>query len=105
MRTAGFQTNVSHLGDETVIALSGELDVASSPALNEELTGLIDGGATDLVIDLHGLAFIDSTGLSALLLANKKLEGKGKLVLRQPVDLVRQVLEVTGLTSALRIES
>jgi anti-anti-sigma factor len=105
MRTAGFQTNVSHLGAETVIALSGELDVASSPALNEELSGLIDSGATDLVIDLHKLAFIDSTGLSALLLANKKLEGKGKLVLRQPVDLVRQVLEVTGLTSALRIES
>jgi anti-sigma B factor antagonist len=104
MQVDGFQTNVSHVGDETVVALSGELDVASSGALNEELTGLIDAGATDLVIDLHELAFIDSTGLSAILLANKKLQGRGSLILRQPAALVRQVFEVTGLTAALQIE-
>jgi anti-sigma B factor antagonist len=104
MQVDGFQTNVSHVGDETVVALCGELDIASSSALNEELTELIESGATDLVIDLQDLAFIDSTGLSAILLANKKLQGKGKLVLRQPAALVRQVFEVTGLTGALRIE-
>lgn len=104
MQVDGFQTNVSQIGDETVMALSGELDVASSGALNEELTELIDSGTTDLVIDLQDLAFIDSTGLSAILLANKKLQGRGSLILRQPVALVRQVFEVTGLTGSLHIE-
>lgn len=104
MRAQDFKTDVSSLGSETVVALSGELDVASSQGLSEELTNLIDGGTTDLVIDLTALHFIDSTGLSAILQANKKLDGKGQLVLREPTPLVRQVLEVTGLMGALRIE-
>jgi anti-sigma B factor antagonist len=104
MRAQEFQTNVSSLGTETVVALCGELDVASSQGFTEELIGLIDGGTTELVIDLTQLAFIDSTGLSAILQANRKLDGKGQLVLREPTPLVRQVLEVTGLTGALRIE-
>jgi anti-sigma B factor antagonist len=104
MEAQGFVTNVSRLGNETVVALCGELDCANSTALNAQLSGLIDSGATDLVIDLQQLAFIDSTGLSAILLANKRLEGKGKLVLRQPAALVRQIFEVTGLNGALIIE-
>ncbi len=104
MRAQDFQTNVSSLGTETVVALSGELDVASSQSFTEELIRLIDGGTTELVIDLTRLEFIDSTGLSAILQANRKLDGKGQLVLREPTPLVRQVLEVTGLTGALRIE-
>ena len=73
-------------------------------SFTEELIRLIDGGTTELVIDLTRLEFIDSTGLSAILQANRKLDGKGQLVLREPTPLVRQVLEVTGLTGALRIE-
>ncbi|MGO9343067.1 MAG: STAS domain-containing protein [Acidimicrobiales bacterium] len=104
MRAQEFQTIVSSLGTEAVVALSGELDVASSQGFTEELIGLIEGGTTELVIDLTRLDFIDSTGLSAILQANRKLDGKGQLVLREPSPLVRQVLEVTGLTGALRIE-
>jgi anti-sigma B factor antagonist len=103
MRTQEFHTDVSSLGTETVVALSGELDVASSQGFTEQLISLIEGGTTELVIDLAQLAFIDSTGLSAILQANRKLGGKGQLVLREPTPLVRQVLEVTGLTAALRI--
>jgi anti-sigma B factor antagonist len=104
MAAQEFVTTVSQAGDATVVALSGELDVASSPALSEELIQLIARGSTDLVIDLGSLDFIDSTGLSAILKVNKSLEGKGQLVLREPTPMVRQVLEITGLTGALRIE-
>jgi len=99
-----FLTTVSQAGGATVVALSGELDVASSEGLSEELIQLIAQGSTDLVIDMCRLDFIDSTGLSAILKVNKSLEGKGKLVLRDPTAMVRQVLEITGLTGALRIE-
>jgi hypothetical protein len=36
--------------------------------------------------------------------ANKKLEGRGRIVLREPTAMVRQVLEITGLTGALSVE-
>jgi anti-sigma B factor antagonist len=98
-----FQRNVSKVNGATVVALCGELDVASSQELSDELAELIENGTTDLVIDLAQLAFIDSTGLSAILRANRSLE-RGHLVLREPSPLVRQVLEITGLTGALRIE-
>jgi anti-sigma B factor antagonist len=98
-----FRTNVSQTGDATVVTLCGELDVASSPGLSDELAGIIEAGTTDLVIDLAKLAFIDSTGLSAILRATSKLE-KGHLVLREPNPMVRQVLEITGLTRTVRIE-
>ncbi len=103
MGACEFQSNVSHMGGATVVALRGELDVASSQGLSDELVGLIEAGATDLVIDLAELAFIDSTGLSAILRANRKLE-RGHLLLREPSPMVRQVLEITGLTGSLRIE-
>jgi anti-sigma B factor antagonist len=105
MALQDFRTKVSYTGGGTVVELSGELDVSTSRELSEELIGLIDAGNTDLVIDLAHLAFIDSTGLSAILQANKKLDGRGQLVLREPTGLVKQVLEVTGLTGALRIEA
>lgn len=104
MSVTDFQSTVARGDGETVVSLFGELDVASSQRLTEELLGLIDGGATCVVIDLGQLAFIDSTGLSALIQANKKMSGKGKLRLRTPTPLVRQVLEVTGLMEALRVE-
>jgi len=99
-----FGTNISQSGGETVVALFGELDVASSQGLSDELVSLIEGGATDLVIDLAKLAFIDSTGLSAILRANRELGENGHLVLREPTPLVRQVLEITGLAGALQVE-
>ncbi|MFZ0666983.1 MAG: STAS domain-containing protein [Acidimicrobiales bacterium] len=104
MTARQFLTKVSQTGCEAVVSLSGELDVATSPELSEALVALIDGGSTELVIDLGRLAFIDSTGLSAILKANKKLEGRGRVVLRGPTPMVRQVLEITGLTAALFVE-
>jgi anti-sigma B factor antagonist len=103
MGACQFLSNISQTEDATVVALHGELDVAASQGLSDELAGLIDSGTTDLIIDLAKLAFIDSTGLSAILRANRKLE-KGHLLLREPTPMVRQVLEITGLTGALRIE-
>ena len=46
-----------------VVVVRGEIDVATSPALREELYATsIDGGVTELVVDLSGLGFIDSSG-------------------------------------------
>src|SRR5205085_3652134 len=45
------------------LLVTGEVDVASSPALRAKIAELLDQGAEKIVLDLRGLTFIDSSGL------------------------------------------
>ena len=55
--------------------------------------------AAELVLDVSALAFIDSSGISELLRVREAMvEAGGSMVLRDPTDNVRRVLEITGLT-------
>jgi len=49
------------------IALAGELDLVTSPALSEAVDRALDSGVKELTLDLRGLVFMDSSGLRALL--------------------------------------
>jgi len=55
------------IGGRTVVEVSGEIDVASAPALRDRLLALLNRGASDLIVDLGGVTFIDSTGVGSLL--------------------------------------
>jgi anti-sigma B factor antagonist len=87
-----------------VFRLSGDIDIASAPAMLEELVMHADAATVNdsrLVIDCSALTFIDSTGLSALEAASKKT-GK-RLVLIAVPDVCRRVFEVTGLDRVFEI--
>jgi anti-sigma B factor antagonist len=88
-----------------VVVVQGEIDVATSPALREELYALIDGGVSELVVDLSGLGFIDSSGLGVLVAALKHTrERGGELVLSGLQQPARRVFEITDLTALFTIE-
>ena len=71
-------------GTDIVLALAGELDLASAPALEQALEDFGDSIPHRLLIDLSGVGFMDSTGLRALLLARQRTEAAGReLVLRR----------------------
>ena len=57
--------------DTTILRLHGELDMGSSSQLAEVMQRLQHGGARKIVVDLRGLSFLDSMGLSALLEAHR----------------------------------
>ena len=59
-----FRVEVRDEGQMSVIAVSGELDLASSSALEEELARVIDSASDLVVVDLRKLEFIDSTGFA-----------------------------------------
>ncbi|HEV3072238.1 MAG TPA: STAS domain-containing protein [Solirubrobacteraceae bacterium] len=85
------------------LALEGELDLATAATLEQRLGELEDGGSTHLMVDLAGLAFIDSTGLRVLLQANARAQEHGhKLTLCPGSETVQRVFEVTGVQDALR---
>lgn len=90
---------------ETVLNARGELDAASTPALDAAIDAATPDGAADLVIDLSGVTFVDSRGLSSLIGAHKRLAGHGRrLVLRSPQLMARRVLHMTGLLEYLHVD-
>jgi anti-sigma B factor antagonist len=90
----------------TVVAASGEIDVATAPALRDRLAELVEDGTTRLVIDLEDVDFIDSTGLGVLVGGLRRARGEGgdlRLVCTNPRIL--KVFEATGLHDVFAIEA
>ena len=90
---------IEDLGDG-VLRLIGELDMATAPALQRHL----ERGSPVSVLDLREVTFIDSTGLSVLVRANRERQRGESLILRSPTDLVCRVLEITGLLDVFLID-
>jgi anti-sigma B factor antagonist len=88
-----------------VVAVKGEIDVATSPALRDDLYAIIDGGAREVVVDLSELGFIDSSGLGVLVAALKHMrERDGQLVLAGLQQPALRVFEITDLTTLFTLE-
>ncbi len=92
------------VGERVVVEVNGELDVASAPALRDRLLGLLNRGAPDLVIDLRGVTFIDSTGVGSLLRVyhRQSLLG-GTLHFVADRNAVLRVFELMQLTRRLHV--
>ena len=96
--------DVSERNGYAVLAVSGEVDVATVPRLREQLHGLVAQGSNRIIVNLDGVDFLDSTGLGVLVGALKRVrsnEGDLYLVCTQP--RIRKVFEVTGLTKVFSI--
>jgi len=87
--------------ERRVIVLHGEIDMANAAELRTAIAEAdwMDGGPVD--VDLSDLRFIDSSGISALLLATER---GSSLILRGPTPPVRRVFEVLNLDTAAGIE-
>ncbi|HEU5267927.1 MAG TPA: STAS domain-containing protein [Jatrophihabitans sp.] len=91
-------------GDITVVAVTGEVDVYSAPALKESLTGLLRSGTSEVVVDLTEVAFLDSTGLGALVearAASNEIGGSLLVVCNQ--ERILKLFTITGLDTVFAI--
>jgi anti-anti-sigma factor len=87
-----------------VIGVSGELDLASSPALENELERGAASGAPLVIVDLRQLEFMDSTGLSVLVRAHQRATESGQRfgVVKGPQQ-VQRLLSLTGVADRLTL--
>ena len=84
-----------------VVTVAGELDLATSPALREACLQAVEGGG-DVELDLAGVSFLDSSGISVLVQTRQRLDTLGRhLRIRAASGPVRRVLELSGLDGAL----
>ena len=96
------RTEVSEIAGWTVVSVYGELDVATSPDLRERLIRLVGEGRVQLVLDLDGVDFLDSTGLGTVVSALKRVRTHGgdlRLVCTEA--RITRLFQITGLDKAV----
>ena len=97
-----FRVDVRQEKGGTVIAVSGELDLASSPALEAELDRVFGSDEPVVILDLRQLDFMDSTGLSVLIRAHQTAENADRrLWLVKGPPQVQRLLTLTGVGERL----
>jgi anti-sigma B factor antagonist len=88
-----------------VLVLSGELDMASAPDLASTLDEVLAEPHARVMLDLNGLSFVDSAGVSVLIKAKQTAKAGGHtLVLRRPTEQLERVFALVGLADWLAIE-
>ena len=91
--------------DPIVISPQGDIDVATVPSFREALAEAASGGHVRLVVDLSEVAFIDSTGLGAILEVNEQLRReRRRLAVVAPRGTAAAVLlTLAGLRQTLAV--
>ena len=90
-------------GSKLVIKLEGRLDTTTAPQLEEELNGSLSG-VKELEFDLEKLEYISSAGLIVLLSAQKTMNNQGSMVVKNSIEEIREIFDVTGFSDILTIE-
>jgi anti-sigma B factor antagonist len=89
----------------TVVAIRGELDMATAPTLEAYLVGALRQVGRRVVLDLQRLEFMDASGLRVIVAAANRLRtSRSELLLRGPSPITRKLLEITRLDERLNIE-
>ncbi|MBO5610076.1 MAG: STAS domain-containing protein [Eubacterium sp.] len=90
-------------GTSLTVKLEGRLDTTTSPQLEGELGSKLDG-VKELVFDLEKLEYISSAGLRVLLSAQKVMNNQGSMVVKNSIEEIREIFDVTGFSDILTIE-
>lgn len=91
-------------GGRTIVEVGGEIDVYSAPTLRDRLNALVADGHHDLIVDMQGVEFLDSTGLGVLVGGLKRVRThNGSLQLVCSQERVLKVFRITGLTKVFAI--
>ena len=92
------------VGDWSVVDVKGEVDVYTAPKLREKIVDLVNQGSTQLVVNLEGVEFLDSTGLGVLVGGLKRVKSHdGTLALVCTKPKILKVFSITGLSKVFPI--
>ena len=92
-----FSYSIRSFPGHNIVALRGELDMGSADGLAD---ALVEVAGPTVVVDLSDLTFLDSAGISALVVARNRIltNGRGQLVVTRPAEIVRKALDIVGLS-------
>lgn len=106
---AGARWSVTTGGGNTVITLSGEIDLAAVRGPTDGILGSLRGavaGDAVVVCDLSGVGYMDSSGFHMLVQLKRAVETReGRFLLARPSAPVKQLLRVIGVEEFFDIQS
>lgn len=92
------------VGPVEIVALPRRLVMANAAEIRSAINTLVDSGRHRLILDLGGVEFVDSSGLSILITALKSVQPHaGNVVLLSPSETVRSLIELTRLHQVFEI--
>ena len=100
----GLQINKETVGDSLIVHITGDLNVKTSPILEDELAKSISG-VKELIFDFANVEYISSAGLRVLLAMEKTMRRQsGKMTLRNVNAAVEEIIRLAGFLQVMHIE-
>jgi anti-sigma B factor antagonist len=99
---SGFSISTAERDGRAIVAVMGELDLATAPELETVLMERLAAGE-GVVLDLRELEFMDSSGLRVLVTAHNEGGGRFAIVRPAPGSEVEKILEIAGVGQQLRV--
>ena len=94
-----FEISDRKVDDDThVVAVVGEIDLFTAPEFKQRVSAPIDAGSSNVIVDLTGTTFIDSSSLGVLIGAHRRLKQRdGSLVVVCDNEAIVKTFKITGL--------
>lgn len=84
------------------VTLTGELDIATVPRVQQAVDAMLAEGVTQITIDLAGVGFVDSSGLRLFIVLDQRATSEGwTLALTRPTPQALTVFRVSGVEDEL----
>jgi stage II sporulation protein AA (anti-sigma F factor antagonist) len=92
------------VAEPEIMELSGRIDSATSPRIEEDVLLCIQSGARDMILDCSNVSYITGTGMQSLLrMAREMQKARGNLAVCNLQPQVRDVFDFCGLESAIPV--
>jgi len=102
--TLDLQITKETVGDSLIVHINGDLNVKTSPYLEEELTKSVSG-LKELLLDFTNVEYISSAGLRVLLATEKSMRRQGgKMKLQHVNAAVKEIIRLAGFLQVMHIE-
>lgn len=90
-------------GQKATVLIEGRIDSSTAPELEKKICKIIKK-VNDMVLDFEKVEYITSAGLRVILGASKVLSEKGKLLIINTSDVIKEIFDMTGFSSVVEID-
>lgn len=98
-------TSVSYDDDVAVLAVSGEIDLATIPAFEAAIADALTQRPSALIVDLSEVDFLASAGLQALVATHEKISASSRFAVVADGPATSRPIQLTGLDQILSLSS